>query len=79
MSRRKRKEFITIDPEDHHDESGIKGLREPGSLLIGSIADGVTVDEITQAAAQVTERAVRAALAYAEEVLCHDISVRLAA
>ncbi|GAB4505098.1 MAG: DUF433 domain-containing protein [Anaerolineales bacterium] len=78
MSRINWKEFITIDPEVHHGEPCIKGTRVPVSILVGSIADGMSMEEVTLEYPQITVEAVRAALAYAAEVLRHETLVPLA-
>ena len=67
MSRINWKNFVTIDPEIHHGEPCIKGTRVPIAILIGSIADGMTIEEVTQEYPQITREAVQAALAYAAD------------
>ncbi len=67
MSRINWKNFVTIDPEIHHGEPCIKGTRVPVAILIGSIADGMTIEEVTQEYPQITREAVQAALAYAAD------------
>ena len=59
--------FVTIDPEIHHSEPCIKGTRVPVAMLVGSIADGMTIEEVVNEYPQVTTEAVRAALAYAAD------------
>lgn len=56
----------------------MEGTRVPVSILISSIADGMSIAEVTLEYPQVTAEAVRAALAYAAEVLRHEILVPLA-
>ena len=58
---------IVIDPRVHHGEPCVKGTRIPVSIILGSLADGMTVDEILHAYPQLTEEDVRAALAYAAD------------
>ena len=77
MTRINWKNFITIDPEIHHGEPCIKGTRVPVAILIGSIADGMTIDEVLKEYPQLTRESVQAALAYAADVVRHDILLPL--
>ena len=78
MSRINWQTFIVIDPELHHGEPCIAGTRVPVAILVGSIADGMTVDEVVNEYPQITRDAVRAALAYAADVVRQDILLPLA-
>jgi uncharacterized protein (DUF433 family) len=78
MSRINWKNFVTIDPEIHHGEPCIKGTRVPVAILVGSIADGMTIEEVTKEYPQITREAVQAALAYAADIVRHDILLPLA-
>ncbi len=78
MSRINWQNFIVIDPEIHHGEPCITGTRVPVAILVGSIADGMTVDEVVNEYPQITREAVRAALAYAADVVRQDILLPLA-
>ena len=78
MSRINWKNFVTIDPEIHHGEPCIKGTRVPVAILVGSIADGMTIEEVTKEYPQITPEAVQAALAYAADVLRQEIILPLA-
>ena len=78
MSRINWKNFVTIDPEIHHGEPCIKGTRVPVAMLVGSIADGMTIEEVLKEYPQITREAVQAALAYAADVVRHDILMPLA-
>ncbi|OGO39915.1 MAG: antitoxin [Chloroflexi bacterium RBG_16_56_8] len=60
------KNFVTIDPQIHHGEPCIKGTRVPVAMIVGSIADGMTIEEVVNEYPQITPEAVRAALAYAK-------------
>ena len=42
-------------------------------MIVGSLADGMTAEEILQAYPQLTIEDVRAALAYAAEIMEQDI------
>jgi uncharacterized protein (DUF433 family) len=70
--------YITIDPDIHHGEPCIKGTRVPVSIIIGSIADGMTFDEILDAYPQLKQESIQAALAYAAEVVRQDVILPLA-
>ncbi len=59
--------FISVDPEVHHGEPCIKGTRIPVSMIVGSIADGMSFDEIVDAYPQLTNDLVRAALAMVQQ------------
>ncbi len=59
--------FISVDPEVHHGEPCIKGTRIPVSVIVGSIADGMSFDEIVDAYPQLTNELVRAALAMVQQ------------
>jgi len=78
MSRINWKNFVTIDLEIHHGEPCIKGTRIPVAMLVGSIADGLTIEEVIKEYPQITREAVQAALAYAADVLRQEIILPLA-
>lgn len=77
MSRIHWQNFVTIDPDIHHGEPCIKGTRVPIAMIVGSIADGMSIEEITKEYPQVTTEAVRAALAYAADVVRQEILLPL--
>ena len=62
-----------MDPDVHHGEACIKGTRIPARIIVGSLADGMDSAEILQAYPQLSERDIQAALAYAAEVLRHEL------
>jgi uncharacterized protein (DUF433 family) len=64
---------ISIDPGIHHGDPCIKGTRIPAEIIISSLADGMTFDEIREAYPQLTDDDIYAALAYAAEVLRQEI------
>jgi uncharacterized protein (DUF433 family) len=66
---------IVIEPDLHHGEPCIRGTRIPVTMLIGSLADGMSIAEILTAYPQLTEADLHAALAYAAEVLRQEIVV----
>ena len=60
---------IVIDPTIHHGEPCIKGTRVPLSVIVGSIADGDTSEQILDAWPQLTGEDVKAALKFAAEAV----------
>lgn len=73
MERIRWQERITIDKDIHHGEPCIKGTRIPVAMILGSLADGMTEEEILKAYPQLKAEDIRAALAYAAEVTRHEI------
>ncbi len=67
------REFISIDSEIHHGDPCIKGTRVPVSMILGSLADGLTVEEILTAYPQLSTEAIRASFAYASEMMSDEI------
>jgi len=70
--------FISVDSEVHHGEPCIKGTRVPVSMIVGSIADGMSFDEITDAYPQLKKESVQAALAYAADIVRQEVFLPLA-
>jgi uncharacterized protein (DUF433 family) len=66
-----------IDLTIHHGDPCIKGTRIPVTTLVGSLADGMTFDEIRNAYPQLTDEDIYAALAYAAEVMRQEIVLPL--
>jgi uncharacterized protein (DUF433 family) len=58
---------IVVDPAIHHGEPCIKGTRVPVSIIVGSVADGDTVEKIIDAWPQLTSDDIKAALKFATE------------
>lgn len=58
---------IAIAPDLHHGDPCIKGTRIPVSMIVGSLADGMTPEEIQDAYPQLTMGDIQAALAYAAD------------
>jgi len=75
MERIRWQEHIIIAPDVHHGDPCIKGTRIPVTTIIGSLADGLTVAEIQESFPQLTAEDIRAALAYAAEVM-HVVTPR---
>ena len=59
------RERISIDPKIHHGKPCIKGTRVPVSVIVGSIADGDTPEQIMQSWPQLTAEDITAALKFA--------------
>jgi len=59
-------ERIVIDPKICHGKPVIRGTRTPVAIVVGSLAGGVTFEEI-QADYDLTADDIRAALAFASE------------
>jgi uncharacterized protein (DUF433 family) len=59
---------IVIDPEIQHGKPVIRGTRVPVVRIIGGLSGGMTVQEIVREY-EVTEEDVKAALAYANELI----------
>lgn len=72
------KERIIINREIHHGDPCIKGTRIPVSIIVGSIADGMSISEVRQAYPQLTPEDIHAALAYAAEVLRREVVISMA-
>ncbi len=70
-------ERIIVDRDIHHGEPCIKGTRIPAAMIVGSLADGMTPEEILQAYPQLSLEDIRAALAYAVEIMEHEIFLPL--
>jgi uncharacterized protein (DUF433 family) len=60
---------IVIAPDLHHGDPCIKGTRIPVAVIVGSLADGMSPEEIRDAYPQLTGEDIQAALAYAAEVI----------
>jgi uncharacterized protein (DUF433 family) len=60
---------ILIDPAVHHGEPCIKGTRVPVSVVIGSMADGDTAEQIIEAWPQLSGDDIKAALKFAAEAV----------
>jgi uncharacterized protein (DUF433 family) len=69
MKRSTWQQRVVVDPEIHHGEPCIAGTRIPVRMIVGSLADGLTVEQIVAEYPQVTPEDVLGALAYAAEVL----------
>lgn len=79
MNRARWQKRVVIVPDLHHGDPCIKGTRIPVAMIVGSLADGMTPEEIQEAYPQLTREDIRAALAYVAEVIHHDVLVPLPA
>jgi uncharacterized protein (DUF433 family) len=68
MSENWRQRIVT-DPAIHHVEPCIKGTRVPVSVILGSIADGDTSEQILKAWPQLTGEDVKTDLKFAAEAV----------
>jgi len=68
---------IVVEPDLHHGDACIKGTRVPVSMIVGSLADGMSVDEILAEYPQLTANNIYAALAYAAEIMRQEIILPL--
>jgi uncharacterized protein (DUF433 family) len=78
MARHLWKDRILADPEIHHGDPCIRGTRIPVAMILGSLADGVSTDDILSEYPQLSGDDIRAALEYAAEVMRHEILIPLA-
>ncbi len=67
MTRIRWQDHIVIEPDLHHGDPCIKGTRIPGATILGSLADGMTPEEIQAAYPQLTPENIYAVLTYAAE------------
>lgn len=78
MTRINWQEHITIDKDVHHGEPCIKRTRVPVAIIVGSIADGMSVEEILREYPQIRRESIQAALAYAADAVRQEILLPLA-
>ena len=67
MSARHRRSLMSTDPKFYRRNPRIKGTRTPLKVIIGSIAEGSSVEEVLREYATITKEDVRAALRLAAE------------
>ena len=72
-------ERIVVTPDLHHGDPCIKGTRIPVAMIVGSLADGMTPQEIRDSYPQLADEDILAALAYAADILHQDVLVPLSA
>ena len=78
MSRIRWQERVVVDTDLHHGDPCIKGTRIPVAMIVGSLADGMTYNQIRQAYPQLADEDISAALAYAADALRQDYILPLA-
>ena len=71
--RRHWQDRITIDTDLHYGDPCIKGTRIPVTMIVGSLAEGLSFAEIRDAYPQIIDEDIYAALAYAAEVMRQEI------
>ena len=69
MARIRWQDRITIAQDLQHGDPCIKGTRIPVAMIVGSLADGMTSDEIREAYPQLNQEDIQAALAYTADVM----------
>jgi uncharacterized protein (DUF433 family) len=69
---------INIDPDIHHGTPVITGTRVPISIVLGSLAGGMTKEAVMQEY-ELTQIQVEAALAYATELVKQTTVIPLGA
>ena len=62
---------ILIDPKIHHGDPCIKGTRVPVAVIIGSIADGDSIEQIQKSWPHISPEDIQAALKFAAEAVSH--------
>lgn len=77
MARIDWQQHVRVDPEIHHGEPCIQGTRIPLRMILGSLADGMTVEALRQEYPQLTLANIQGALAYAAEILRQDVLMPL--
>lgn len=63
------RKHITTDPAVHHGDTCIAGTRVPVSVIVGSVADGDTFEQILASYPQLTREDIQAALRCAAEAV----------
>ena len=69
--------YIAVNNDVHHGEPCIIGTRVPISMIVGSVADGMSFDEILDAYPQLKKESIQAALAYAADIVRRDVLLPL--
>ncbi len=79
MGRLRWQDRIVIAADLHHGDPCIKGTRIPVAMIVGSLADGMTPEQIQDAFPQLALEDIQAALAYAADVIYQDVLLPLPA
>lgn len=69
---------IVIDPELHHGDPCVRGTRIPVAMIVGSLADGMSVAEVQATFPQLVTEDILACLAYAAEMMRQESLIPLA-
>lgn len=64
-------DMITVDPNVHHGKPVIKGTRVPVHVLVGSVAGGMTLEQVANEYGVQVEP-VKAALEYASRLVSDE-------
>ena len=72
MSRLPWRDHVVIDKDVHHGEPCIRGTRIPVRMVLGSLAEGLSSEEILREYPQLSQQDVLGALSYAADVLGHE-------
>lgn len=78
MSRSDWQRHIQSTADIHHGEPCIAGTRIPIALIVGSLADGMSAEEVMREYPQLKIADIYAALAYAADSVRHELVVPLA-
>jgi len=68
---------VLIDPAIHHGDPCIRGTRIPVATIVGSLADGMTPEDVIKEYPQLSREDVLAALEYAAEAVHHEALIPL--
>lgn len=79
MGRLRWQDRVVIAADLHHGDPCIKGTRIPVAMIVGSLADGMTPEQIQDAYPQLALEDIQAALAYAADVIYQDVLLPLPA
>lgn len=69
MAKKHWRNRISIDPKVHHGDPCILGTRVPVKVIVGSIAEGSSLEEILRQYPTITRDDVKAALRFAAEAV----------
>ena len=70
------KPHIAVDPKVLHGEPHIKGTRITVGVVLQNLASGLTEEEIIESYSSLNKDTIRAAVAYAEEIM-RDVNGKL--
>lgn len=65
MLRHSWRDRVPTDPKIHHGDPCIKGTRIPVAIIVGSLADGMSAEEIIREYPQLSRDDIRAAVEFA--------------